>query len=195
MPRGRKLNTPPVILDMDDVRRWFTENDTRCETAEHPLLDAPHAVTYYQTEWSFAFLCEDCNDFFTSMDPATRLEWDGRLADHMYSIMLRRSYVQTNITSGFVLEEIVAQRAQTVREIEKLDGTQRAFEQREIRKHIRESTVKVGMADDEILTARQRQDKRQQAGVPRIGPARIDRGSVLRARLLPPALPKEQEGA
>jgi hypothetical protein len=194
MPRGRKLNVPDLILDMEQVQEWFAQYGTVCESFLHKIGDEPPAEEYYQTTHSFVFLCGECNTIAWANSPADKTDWDGRLAEHMYDLMCRRSYVQTNLKSDFMLEEIVAQRAESVRQIEKLASTERAAEQQEIRKHIRESPIKVGTADDEILVARQRQTKREQAGTPRLGPARVDRGSVLRTKLIVPALPDKKEG-
>lgn len=193
MQIGRRLNKPPIVLNMDDVRRWFKENGTVCESPLHKLGEEPPAVTYYQTDWSFAFLCAACNAMAKASTGSSKTAWDRRLAEHMYQLMVRRSYVHANIQSDFMLEEIIAQRNEAVKQIEQEDKKRDAAERGEIRKHIRESPVKVGMADDEILSARQRQVHREQSGAARVGPARVDRASVLRAKLIAP-LPRKEGG-
>lgn len=194
MPRGRKLKAPHVDLNADDVRRWMAENGTRCEAPVHPLDDAPLASWYIWTDWSFAFLCKSCDKHVASLTGTTRTAWEIRLAEHMYEVMSRRSYVRANVASNFQLEHVIAERNETVRKIERLATTERSAAQREIRKHIKEAGTKVGIADDEILTARQRQIKREQSGAPRLGPARTDRGAVLRSKLIAPSRRTEQEG-
>ncbi len=189
MPIGRPLNIDRIDLDLDFYREMLEENNSTCESLMCADKETP-AWAYYQSRWSFLFLCADCYIKVMKLGPSRRQAWDKYMAEVMYEKFLQRSYVHQNNISGFALEESLIVRAQTQKEIDKLKARQEHEERRELRHAIRASATKIGAPDEELLVARQRQKARQDAGLPTIGAPskRSEKIKLLTSRLIVPTL-------
>lgn len=161
----------------------FIKYNTKCETPECKDRLNP-AFTFYHTTWSLIWICEPCFNQYYEATGELKKRQDRALGEHMYDLMMRRSYNYMNDKSGYMLEEMIAQRAKVMHEIETAGDKQRAAERRELRSQINEAKTKVGAPDDEILIARERQDLRAQMGKPILGQQRTDRLAGLRAKLI-----------
>ncbi len=160
----------------------FRKHGTMCE-APGCTPPAP-AFAPYQSEWSFAFLCETHYGHAKGQIGTGRLAWDKKLAEHLLSLFHRQSYIKTNVASSFALEASISARLEVQKELDRLEASKTSRERSELRKQIRESNTKIGTADDSILTARQRQDERVAQGSKPLGPKPVDRTALLIPRLV-----------
>jgi hypothetical protein len=193
MPIGRPLRLQPgqVTYDLAYLREMFALHQTRCETPEC-FADPNPADNFYHTVWSFIWICSECHDIYTTLPPRDKLQWDRLLAEHMYELMLRRSYNHMNEKSGFALEAAILKRQALLKKIKRSAPEQRAAEQRELRNQIRESKTKVGAPDDELLVARERQDLRAKLGMPIPSRPRRNHIGILRSKLVVSTQPPEE---
>lgn len=188
MPRGRRLDIQaPVSMDFAIMTANIKKFNTRCESPKcHP--DASPAFIHHQTAWSFCYLCQPCWEEVNFLTGGMLVAWEVALAEHMWELMMRRAYPHMNVKSGFVLEEMLEIRVENERKLATLADKERAAEQRDLRRQIRESSTKIGAPDDELLVARERQDLRKQMGMPTLGRERVDRTSILRSKLIIPSI-------
>jgi hypothetical protein len=193
VPIGRKLDVGVVELDLEQMQAWFKQENSTCEAPECDANPQP-AFCWYQTQHSFVWLCQLHFEMTMVLSGMHLSTWNRKLAEHMYEKFLVRSYVHQNNTSGFALEAAIEVSQQAAKEIASLNKTADARAAREIRAAIKSSPVRIGSPDEEILTARGRQDARVAAGKPRIGrPSlndpvkRTDRLVTLRAKLIVPS--------
>lgn len=187
MPRGRRLDIQtPVPVDLAAMTVNLRKFNTRCESPKcHP--DVSPAFMYHQSSWSFCYLCQPCWDEVNCLTGKPLIAWQISLAEHMWEVMMRRAYPHMNVKSGFVLEEMLESRVANERKLASLAASERAAEQRDLRRQIRESSTKIGAPDDELLVARERQDLRKQMGMPTLGRERVDHVSILRSKLIIPS--------
>lgn len=188
MPIGRKLDVGPVVLDLQIMQAWFKLEGSTCEAPECQANPQP-AFCWYQTDYSFVWLCQPHYEMTMLMDETTQARWNRKLAEHMYELFLVRSYVHQNNKSGFALEQSIEVARQAAYEIAQMETSARAVETRQIRAAIKSAPHRIGSPDEELLTARQRQAARTAQGKPTLGPSiqqRTDRLVTLRAKLTVP---------
>jgi hypothetical protein len=181
---GRKIVVvDPADIDLAEFQVMFKINGTLCEAPEC-ADDRQPAYGPYPTERSFAFLCESHYNEAHARIGHARHRWNSQLAAHMLTLLNRLSYIYENAESGGELEEQLLIRAQVEADIKRTKAGAQAAERREIRRQINASGESIGLADDEILTARQRQDGRVAAGGKPVGPAPVSRVEKLLPRLI-----------
>ena len=182
MPVGRKLNVAMVEVNLPMFQAMFKKHGTMCEAPGcNPVQPA---FAPYQSVWSFSFLCKAHYDHVISLRDRMRLAWERTLAEHMLSLLHRQSYTKSNINSGFLLEQAIAVREEAAAELDRLASRAEAKTRADLRRQIRESGSKPGIADDEILTPRLRQAARQQAGIKQPGPKPVNHRAILIPRLI-----------
>lgn len=172
MPLPRKTKVR-VNLDEDllaEIEYELAERDVACE-----LNCGGQATTMYLNERSAVFMCRSCRQTVELATGALRTDLDKNVSEIMFSGLLRRSYVHLNNESGFKLEQLVATFQDQVKNLDKLDERRAKNERREIRQNLVKAQSQVGMPDEELLTARQRNDLRARRGQPTRGPQRKPR--------------------
>jgi hypothetical protein len=180
------------------MQRWFRENDSRCEWPA--CKDDPQPAEYwYQTMWSFVWLCGEHFEFTETLHdgpPNVKLMWDKKLAEFMYSKLLVFSYVHTNAQSGGALEAAIDARNEAAIKLGKAEQRAPAQARRETRAAIKASDIKIGSPDDDLVTSRGRQIQRKRSGAKQLGPSSSAGLTVLRAKLTVPTahiIPEENE--
>lgn len=182
---GIKLRGTDQNIPRDKMLEWFKQEGTTCESLACWSENVP-AYDYHVTRVSFVFLCKACKIGVLTMHPDVRKNWERDLGVNMYSQLMKRSYVVANVNSGFALEEAIEERENLLDELAKIKQKEEAAQRRELRKAIRESSTKIGAPDEELITARQRQEIRRLSGLPILGGERVDKAAVLQAKLIPP---------
>lgn len=170
LPRKLKVIAP---LDEDllaEIEYELTERGVACE-----LNCGGQAITMYVNERSAVFVCQSCKQMIDLASGALRTDLDKKISQIMHSGLLAKSYVHANNASGFQLEELVQQFQQRVKDLPRLEARDAAKQRSEIRKMIAASTTKVGTADDDLLTGRQRNELRARTGQPIKGSQRKTR--------------------
>ncbi len=187
MPIPAKLKVSTVELELMEARLYFKIYGTTCEIDSC----AEPADNYHQSEWSLVWICAGHASEVHALSGGSLLTWERKVASQLYERMLQFSFVHQNHETGFALQEAVNRRAELEKEISKHTAKQRSAEQRELRKAIRETDVRVGRPDEELLIARQRQEARKQEGKPVIGAQRKDVAALIRPKLIVGTIPSK----
>lgn len=175
MPIGKPLGYLPDDIDLDWVRAKFAEHGTKCEAP--PFMgacDAP-ANEVYLSKFSVVFFCTNCYNKAQRMGSFIVRP----LAEHLYGMLLKWSYVHQNNMSGGKLDEMVEEYQSSVRRSAREAATELANEMRAQRAAMKEAAVKIGMADDELLSARKLNKVRVAKGETPIGRPQKPRTSIM----------------
>lgn len=170
LPRKTKVKVDLTRELLDEIEYELAERDVACE-----MNCGGQATTMYLNDRSAVFMCLPCNKLIEVATGAARTDLDKQISEIMYSGLLRRSYVHLNNASGFALEEMVADFQDRVKNLGKMDDRRASLERREIRQNLAKAQSQVGMPDEELLTARQRNDLRARRGQPARGTQRKPR--------------------
>lgn len=104
----------------------------------------------YWNDYVFVFLCSNC-----MVKTATR-SFTRSLQSHMLAEQLKKSYVQSNLESGFQLEKDLVSRAEDEKKIIRKEKSRIMRENRELRAVFEGTGGKVGMPEEALLLARAR---------------------------------------
>lgn len=160
---ARPLKHFPGVVDVDWINGMLQAYGTKCEVKGCTQA----AVTPYFTCRVFVFICEEHDSFVRSLSDTHK--FDMQLAEHMYDLMLRKSYVHMNNRSGFVLEEMVRNYQEDLKRHDQTKVQRENAERRELRNAAKKADIKIGAPDDALLVGRQRNDLREKMGLPIIG--------------------------
>lgn len=142
---------------MRQYREEFVRLDKRCEfphlgTGEQDC--AENAWHVYITDWSFIFICTNHRDYIKSLPQSKVIRVDMRIAEILWALMCRRSYVFMNEASNYELDDLVNEYQENLRKAAERPAAQRRAAERKIREEIAAQSVKIGAPDDSLLEER-----------------------------------------
>lgn len=161
MPIKAMMLLPIPEVDDTWVADMLASHRTHCEMTRCAL--AATQVYFYPPV--AAFLCKLHFDFAQDQ-PLIAVS---RLTTSLNEGLRLHSFIKHNQEAGGALMDSILERDKEVERQAELAKSREREEQRELRQLIKESGIKVGAPDDELLVARQRQDLRARMGEPLMG--------------------------